>query len=175
MGCALCSGQMNEEISAAKTSSLLDACVFEDNGHVSARLKVKEVLGVGGFGLVREVQLPGEVDPSQSFAMKSVSKHDLLCRSSGVQSVFQELQALRILQLSRHRANRFICQLHLAFQDSRYVYLVLDLCPGGDLRCNLNRALGHRFSESIARFFFAQVVLALDACHKVGPSPLLLL
>ena len=150
---------------AAKTSSLIEACALEDSELVSASLRVKDVLGVGGFGLVREVHLPGLGDPA--FAMKSVSKRDLLRRTSGVQSVFQEVQALRILQMSRSRARRFVCQLHLAFQDSRYVYLVLDLCPGGDLRCNLNRALGHRFSESLSRFFFAQVVLALDTCHKV--------
>ena len=152
MGCAVCSGADADVKTAALAPTLVEDLVIRD------------VLGVGGFGLVREVHFLGSED---AFAMKSVSKRDLLCRSNGIQAVFQELHALQVLRLAPPDKRRFVCQLHLAFQDDRFVYLVLDLCPGGDMRCNLNRTLGHRFSESVARFFAAQVFLALDACHKV--------
>ena len=56
---------------------------------------------------------------------------------------------------------------HYAFQDESYLYLVLDLARGGDLRYNLS-ASGGRFSEERAKFYVAQVVLALDYLHQIG-------
>lgn len=75
--------------------------------------------------------------------------------------MMNELKALILIS-----GDNFICNLHYAFQDERCIYLVLDLCKGGDLRYNLRNSPSNRFSEERARFYFCQILLALDKCHK---------
>jgi hypothetical protein len=62
-----------------------------------------------------------------------------------------------LLRLVRPAARKFISTLRHAFCDDRFVFLVLDVCRGGDMRCNLNLQSAHRFSEHAARFYIAQV------------------
>ena len=42
------------------------------------------------------------------------------------------------------------------------VYFVMDLALGGDLRYHLTRAKGKKLSESITKFYAAQLILALE-------------
>jgi len=61
----------------------------------------------------------------------------------------------------------FICflQLFYAFQDDRYLYMVMEYMPGGDL---VNLMSNYDVPEKWARFYTAEVVLALDAIHSMG-------
>ena len=56
-------------------------------------------------------------------------------------------------------------QLHFAFQDIRYLYMVMDYMPGGDL---VNLMGNYDVPEKWAKFYCAEVVLALDAIHSMG-------
>jgi serine/threonine kinase 32 len=94
-------------------------------------------------------------------------------RSSGYVSIYAELKILTLLD------HPFICNAHYAFQDSCYLFLVLDLAKAGDMRYNLS-LLGGIFSEELARFYLCQVILALEYLHQLRiihsttPSPLAL-
>jgi len=46
--------------------------------------------------------------------------------------------------------NSFLINMYYSFQDSKYLYLVLDLCEGGDLRYHMNT---HHFTENEASIF----------------------
>lgn len=46
------------------------------------------------------------------------------------------------------------------------MYFVLDYCPGGELFYHLGRA--KKFSEERARFYAAEITLALEHLHKMG-------
>lgn len=59
----------------------------------------------------------------------------------------------------------YLLQLHYAFQDTRYLYLVMDYMPGGDL---VNLMSNYDVPEKWAKFYCAEVVLALDAIHSMG-------
>ena len=59
----------------------------------------------------------------------------------------------------------FYFQLHFAFQDTKYLYMVMDFMPGGDL---VNLMSNYDLPESWAKFYCAEVVLALDAIHAMG-------
>ncbi|CAB4002544.1 rho-associated kinase 1, partial [Paramuricea clavata] len=59
----------------------------------------------------------------------------------------------------------WVVQLHFAFQDAKYLYMVMDYCAGGDL---VNLMSNYDVPESWARFYTAEVVLALDAIHTMG-------
>lgn len=79
-------------------------------------------LGLGGFGIVRRVVKQTGDDKGSEYAMKSMSKAAILKRSSGPTSVMTELRALIMLQECQ-----YITQIRYAFQDSKYLYIILDL------------------------------------------------
>lgn len=58
----------------------------------------------------------------------------------------------------------FIMKLHYAFQTPDKLYLVLDYCPGGELFFHLSRF--RRFPERVARFYAAELLLAIGHLHK---------
>lgn len=56
--------------------------------------------------------------------------------------------------------------MRYAFQNERKLFLILDYCPGGELFFYLQR-IG-RFKETSARFYAANILLALECIHKNG-------
>lgn len=63
-------------------------------------------------------------------------------------------------------APSWIVKLFYAFQDQDHLYLVLDYMGGGDL---LNLLVERdTFSESMTRFYIAEMVLALQETHALG-------
>uniref|UniRef100_A0A8C2MCA4 Rho-associated protein kinase 1 n=1 Tax=Cricetulus griseus TaxID=10029 RepID=A0A8C2MCA4_CRIGR len=82
-----------------------------------------------------------------------------------------EIQCLKISVLVRPKTTwreRVLFQLlplFYAFQDDRYLYMVMEYMPGGDL---VNLMSNYDVPEKWARFYTAEVVLALDAIHSMG-------
>lgn len=81
----------------------------------------------------------------------------------------------RIEQLAHVRAERdvlaesdspWVVQLYYSFQDSQYLYLLMEFLPGGDLMTMLIKY--DTFSEDVTRFYMAECVLALEAVHRLG-------
>lgn len=64
-----------------------------------------------------------------------------------------------------HANSEWIVQLHYAFQDHKYLYMVMDYMPGGDL---VNLMSNYDIPEKWAKFYTMEVVLALDAIHTMG-------
>lgn len=63
-------------------------------------------------------------------------------------------------------SHSWIVQLHSAFQDTDHLYLILQYMGGGDL---LNLLVERdTFSESMTRFYVAEMILALQETHKLG-------
>jgi serine/threonine protein kinase len=58
----------------------------------------------------------------------------------------------------------FIVKLYFAFQNSKNLFLLLELCPGGDLG-NVMKKEG-KFTEEIARIYICEVLLALEYLHS---------
>ncbi|KRY21700.1 Rho-associated protein kinase [Trichinella patagoniensis] len=59
----------------------------------------------------------------------------------------------------------WIVKLHYAFQDLKYLYMVMEYMPGGDL---VNLMANYDVPEKWAKFYTAEVVLGLDAIHSMG-------
>ena len=127
-----------------------------------SHFEMNRVLGRGGFGVVNACLKFSPPFRDQWFAVKTLSKATVLKTRSGAPSVMTELTALSRLN------SRFICNAYYAFQDEFNLYLVLDVCLGGDLRFNLNHAPRKRLSRERARFYTAQLVLALEYVHAQG-------
>lgn len=54
--------------------------------------------------------------------------------------------------------------MHWSFQSTEDIHFVMDFCPGGELFYHLHKH--GRFSEGIAKFYFAEIVLAIEHLHK---------
>uniref|UniRef100_A0A8C3AP71 non-specific serine/threonine protein kinase n=1 Tax=Cyclopterus lumpus TaxID=8103 RepID=A0A8C3AP71_CYCLU len=59
----------------------------------------------------------------------------------------------------------WIVQLCCAFQDDRHLYMVMEFMPGGDL---VTLTMNYDIPEKWARFYIAEVVLALNTIHSMG-------
>lgn len=129
-----------------------------DLSHFSS---AKEILGIGGFGIVRRVVKLTCHDAGKNYALKSISKQTVLSRPSGTRAVMTELKALIMISHCDH-----ICALKYAFQDEFFLYMVIEYASGGDMRYNLRKAPQYHFSESISKLIIRQVIMAVQHCHN---------
>ncbi|KAH7435443.1 hypothetical protein KP509_06G065400 [Ceratopteris richardii] len=115
------------------------------------------VLGHGDIGTVFLVQL---CTNNESYAMKVMQKEVL--RRKGVKRAVTERRVLSML------SHPFLPSLHAHFETEKHVFFIIDFCSGGDLNILRQKQPRKRFSESIARFYAAEVVLALEYLHRQG-------
>jgi serine/threonine protein kinase len=93
------------------------------------------------------------------YAMKEMLKARVSAKKS-IESVCKELELMCKIE------SDFIVNVHYAFTDPDYLYLVMDLMEGGDLRFHITK---HRkFSSKITQFFIACLIQALEAVHEQG-------
>ncbi|MBN3280182.1 ROCK2 kinase, partial [Polyodon spathula] len=116
---------------------------------------VVKVIGRGAFG---EVQLVRHKASQKVYAMKLLSKFEMLKRSDS--AFFWEERDIMAFANSP-----WVVQLCCAFQDDRYLYMLMEYMPGGDL---VNLTSTYDVPEKWAKFYTAEVVLALDAIHSMG-------
>lgn len=57
-----------------------------------------------------------------------------------------------------------IVKLYYSFQDDEHLYLIMEYLPGGDIMTLLMRE--ETLTETVARFYIAQSVLAIESIHK---------
>jgi protein-serine/threonine kinase len=60
----------------------------------------------------------------------------------------------------------WVVKLHTTFQDNTFLYMLMEFLPGGDLMTMLIKY--EIFTEDITRFYMAEIVLAIEAVHKLG-------
>jgi protein kinase A len=84
--------------------------------------KRHNAIGRGGFGKVIKVEREGVF-----YAMKEMLKARVMAKKS-VESVMKELELMAKIN------SNFIVNVQYAFHDKEYLYLVMDLMEGGDLR-----------------------------------------
>ena len=113
-------------------------------------------IGKGGFGKVWKVS---HKKSAIEYAMKEISKVKLYLKKS-IPLINQELLTLKSIR------NFFIANIHYAFQNEEYLYIVTDYFPGGDLRYHINSRYCKRFSLNEIRFILGCVILALVYLRK---------
>ncbi|KAF2862854.1 Serine/threonine-protein kinase [Piedraia hortae CBS 480.64] len=115
-----------------------------------------KIIGRGAFGEVRLVQ---RIHDGKIYALKSLIKAEMHKRD----------------QLAHVRAERdilanadspWLVKLHTSFQDSSFLYMLMEFLPGGDLMTMLIKY--EIFSEDITRFYMAELTLAIEAVHRLG-------
>mmetsp|Transcript_77130 Transcript_77130/g.160571 ORF Transcript_77130/g.160571 Transcript_77130/m.160571 type:complete len:479 (+) Transcript_77130:113-1549(+) len=114
-----------------------------------------KVLGEGAFGIVHLVRLKGT---KELYALKQMNKSRY--HQKNRQRAYSERDAL-----ARARS-QWCVELFATFQDTAYVYMVMEFVQGGDLVGLLSRK--RRLSPEETRFYMAELLEAIDTVHRSG-------
>lgn len=114
---------------------------------------MQRTLGTGSFGRVHLVQSRHN---QRFYAIKVLRKAQVV-RMKQVEHTNDER---RMLQVVKHP---FVVSLWGTFQDSQNLFLVMDFIEGGELFSLLRKS--QRFPNAVAKFYAAEVILALDYLH----------
>mmetsp|Transcript_8396 Transcript_8396/g.25975 ORF Transcript_8396/g.25975 Transcript_8396/m.25975 type:complete len:1512 (-) Transcript_8396:180-4715(-) len=115
------------------------------------------LLGKGAFG---KVHLARKKDTGELLALKSMPKTSLNLRNKACH-VRTERDVL-----AKSFSSEWLVHLVYSFQDQKKLYLAMEYIPGGDVRSML-WALGY-LSEDHCRFYIAEMILCVDALHRLG-------
>ncbi|KAF5322084.1 hypothetical protein D9619_002104 [Psilocybe cf. subviscida] len=114
---------------------------------------IQRTLGTGSFGRVHLVRSKHNL---RFYAIKVLNK-ERIARMKQIEHTNNEQQMLASVQ------HPFIINLWGVFQDSGNLYMVMDFVPGGELFTLLRRS--NRFPDPVAKFYAAEVALALNHLH----------
>jgi len=143
-----------------ETTETVEALAARELGaSISQKLTIDDfellkVIGKGSFGKVMQVR---KKDSGKIYAMKVLKKQQLVARKQ-VDHTKTERKVLEEID------NPFIVSLRFAFQNETKLYMVLDFFTGGELFFHLKNA--GRFSEQLAKFYAAEITLALECLHS---------
>ncbi|KAG5569794.1 hypothetical protein H5410_059560 [Solanum commersonii] len=120
-------------------------------------------VGGGDIGSVYlcEIRNPVVGLPQCFYAMKVVDREAVEIRKK-LQRAEMEKEILGIID------HPFLPTLYAQFEASHYSCLVMEYCPGGDLHAVRQRQPGKRFSISSAKFYAAEILVALEYLHMMG-------
>ncbi|KAK4392087.1 Serine/threonine-protein kinase KIPK2 [Sesamum angolense] len=115
-------------------------------------------LGSGDIGTVYLAELIGT---NCLFAIK-VMDNEFLARRKKMPRAQTEREILRMLD------HPFLPTLYAQFTSDNLSCLVMEFCPGGDLHVLRQKQPSRYFPEQAARFYVAEVLLALEYLHMLG-------
>ena len=112
------------------------------------------IIGRGGFSKVWKVEFK---QTKAYFALKEMSKVKII-DNGNINNIKNERDLLSKLN------HPFIVNMHFSFQNNNFIFLVMDLLTGGDLRYHLF----HRkfFNEKQTKFFISCAILGLEYIHS---------
>lgn len=113
-------------------------------------------LGTGSFG---RVMLIKKKTNGSYYALKILEKRRVV-KTKQVEHTLNEKKILNAIHFP------FITQLLCAFKDNANLYMVIEYVNGGEMFTHLVRD-NKGFSETRARFYTAQVVLAIEYLHSL--------
>jgi serine/threonine kinase 38 len=113
------------------------------------------IIGRGAFG---EVRVCRQKETGSIVAVKKMRKEDMIKKN--------QLMHVRTEKEILTADNPWIVKLKYSFQDDYFLYLVMDYCPGGDLMNLLMKK--DILTEDEARFYTAEMILAVDSVHKLN-------
>jgi serine/threonine protein kinase len=114
---------------------------------------IVKVIGRGSFG---KVYLVKKKDDEKFYAMKVLKKE-------AISSPSQRLHTIAERKILQEIDSKFVVKLHYAFQNPDKLYFVMDFLNGGEMFTHLRKNV--KFSEKRARFYAAELILALKDLH----------
>ncbi|XP_076952591.1 uncharacterized protein LOC143626353 [Bidens hawaiensis] len=95
-------------------------------------------------------------------AVKKIDKSKMILPHA-VEDVQREVKILQALS-----GNENVVQFYNAYEDSSYVYIVMELCEGGELLDRILAKKDSRYSEKDAAIIVRQMLIVAAECHLHG-------
>ena len=137
--------------------------------------EIVKIIGTGSYG---KVYLGIDKQSKKPYAIKIQQKH-LLMLQNQVEHVKYEFEILKLLSAGSYNINNstsninssitnkkndYFSTIHKFFQDSKFIYFVLDYIPGGELFTLMRKEV--KFSVTNARFYITQIIDAINYLHE---------
>ena len=130
--------------------------------------EIIKIIGNGSFG---KVYLGIEKQTKKPYAIKIQQKHLLILQNQVEHSLY-EFNILKLISGKVKNSNSnsspirndSFSLIHHFFQDSKFIYYILDYIPGGELFTLMRKEI--KFTANNARFYITQIIDALDTLHK---------
>lgn len=133
--------------------------VQKQHGTLGLRhFKLLRRIGSGDIGTVYLAELTGT---NCVFALKVMDNEFLVTRKKMIRAQTER----EILEILDHP---FLPTLYAHCVSEKLSCLVMEYCPGGDLHVLRQKQPGRSFCEQAARFYVAEVLLALEYLHMLG-------
>lgn len=148
--------QQSSSNEAIKRSLMLHLSTVSKGKYSLTDFQILRTLGTGSFGRVHLVR---SVHNGRYYAIK-VMKKEKVVKMKQVEHTNDER---RMLKLVHHP---FITRMWGTFQDARNLFMVMDFIEGGELFSLLRKS--HRFPHPVAKFYAAEMILAIEYLHSQG-------
>lgn len=148
---------LDEDFSAdapSKTSTMLGNNIMRKMS--ADDFEPMKCLGKGSYGTVLLVR---QLSTGRLFAQKTFKKASITVHKKMIEQTKTERNILE--SVNRYP---FIVNFYYAFQDHEKLYLILEYAQGGELFHHLETE--RMFSEDVAAFYMAEMVLALNHLHR---------
>ncbi|KAK9082084.1 hypothetical protein Syun_031483 [Stephania yunnanensis] len=134
---------------------------FGFSKNLSSKYELGEEVGRGHFGYTCSAKLKKGEFKGQEVAIKVIPKSKMTT-AIAIEDVRREVNILRALT-----GHRNLVQFYDALEDDDNVYVVMELCKGGEL---LDRILsrGGKYSEEDAKAVLVQILSIVAYCHLQG-------
>ncbi|CAL5084108.1 unnamed protein product [Urochloa decumbens] len=134
---------------------------FGFNKGFAAKYDMGDEVGRGHFGYTCAATVKKGARKGESVAVKVIPKAKMTT-SIAIEDVRREVKILKALA-----GNKNLVQFYDAYEDNENVYIVMELCEGGEL---LDRILsrGGKYSEDDAKAVLVQILNVVAFCHIQG-------
>ncbi|EFJ17487.1 calcium dependent protein kinase 28 [Selaginella moellendorffii] len=124
-----------------------------------SKYRIGKLLGHGQFGYTYSAV---ELMTGDKVAVKRIEKKKMLLPIS-IEDVKREVKILDALS-----GHENVVQFHAAFEDDEFVYIVMELCEGGELLDRILAKKEGRYTEKDAAVIVRQMLRVVARCHLNG-------
>ena len=128
------------------------------SGDVFSFYEILKKLGEGSYGKIYKVK---NKDNEEIYAMKQMDKIKI---QQNLELFKNEIEIMSILNHPN------ICKLYEVYEDSKFFYLIIEYCEGGELldRITKKQKEGKLYTEKEAAIIFKQLIEAIEYIHEIG-------
>lgn len=146
----------NESLASLSLSSCEGKETFSKKIPCEEDFEMIKLISRGAYG---SVYLVRHYESRQRFALKKIIKHSVMLRNQ-IEQVFAERDIMSFAD------NPFVVSMYCSFETRKYLCLVMEYVEGGDC-ASLLKSIGP-LPPDMAKFYFAETVLAVEYLHSYG-------